>query len=181
MPQDKEIISQTKSWLEQTVIGHNFCPFAAQPFLQDRIRYWLLQGKNPEEHLEILVREMEYLHAHPEIETSLLILPAALGDFHEYLDFLEIAMALLAEQGYEGVFQLASFHPHYKFAGSEEDDAANFTNRSPYPMLHLLREESVEKAIDSHPDPEAIPERNIAHAQEIGADVFRKILIDLFH
>lgn len=173
---DTEIISQTKSWLEQTVIGHNFCPFAAHPFKNDRIRYWVLQGKNPEEHLEILVREMEHLQAHPAIETSLLIFPSALSDFYEYLDFLEIAMGLLAEQGFEGIFQIASFHPAYRFEGSDEEDAANFTNRSPYPMLHLLREASVEKAIENHPDPDGIPNRNIAHAQKLGADVFKNIL-----
>lgn len=179
MPTDIEIIQQTKTWLKQTVIGHNFCPFAGVPFAKDNIRYWMLKGSNPEENLEILVREMEYLQAHPEIETSLLIVPNALLDFHAYLDFLEIAMALLVEQGYEGVFQLASFHPQYQFEGSEKEDAANFTNRSPYPMLHLLREESVTKALESHPDPAGIPERNITYAREKGSDIFLKVLKDI--
>ncbi|MDW3647434.1 MAG: DUF1415 domain-containing protein [Bacteroidia bacterium] len=176
MSKEEAAISQSKDWIEQVVIAEQFCPFAKVPFEQDKIRYWVLKGIDQEEHLEILVRELEHLDQHEEIETSLLIFPQALEAFEDYLDFLAMAMELSEEQGYEGVFQIASFHPHYQFEGAEKSDASNYTNRSPYPMLHLLREESVEKAIQLHPNTEAIPQRNIEHAQKLGSEYFEKIL-----
>lgn len=114
------------------------------------------------------------------IETSLLIFPESLKDFDDYLDFLEIANALMHKQGYEGIYQLASFHPHYYFEGADENDAANYTNRSPYPMLHILREASLERALLNYPDPENIPGRNIKLTRELGLDVMQKLLADCY-
>ncbi|MEM8889717.1 MAG: DUF1415 domain-containing protein [Bacteroidota bacterium] len=179
MSQEELAISQSKDWIEQVVIAEQFCPFAKLPFEQDKVRYWVLMGTDQEAHLEILVRELEHLDQHAEIETSLLIFPKALESFEDYLDFLEMAMDLSAEQGYEGTFQIASFHPRYQFEGTAPSDASNYTNRSPYPMLHLLREESVEKAIELHPNTEAIPQRNIEHAQKLGSEHFERILAEI--
>ncbi|MEL6255389.1 MAG: DUF1415 domain-containing protein [Bacteroidota bacterium] len=172
-------VSQSKDWIEKVVIAEQFCPFANVPFEQEKIRYWVLKGQSQEEHLEILVRELEHLNQHEEIETSLLIFPQALAEFEAYLDFLELAMELSVEQGYEGIFQIASFHPLYQFESTENTDASNYTNRSPYPMLHLLREESVDKAIELHPNTEAIPQRNIEHAQKLGSEHFERILAEI--
>ena len=109
-------------------------------------------------------------------ETSLLIFPKTLSDFEDYLDMLDIATALFKEQGYEGIYQLASFHPEYRFEGSEPGDPANYTNRSPYPMLHILREASVEQALKTYPDSEKIPQRNIEVMQNLGLKVMQKLL-----
>jgi hypothetical protein len=121
--------------------------------------------------------ECQRLDEDESIETSLLIFPDAFTDFDAYLNMVEMAEALLDDQDYEGVYQVASFHPEYRFADAPEDDPANFTNRSVYPMLHLLREDSLEKAIDAHPDAEAIPERNILFAREKGL-AYMKLLRD---
>lgn len=179
MASEQDIIEQTKDWIERVIIGENFCPFAALPFRKDQIRYWILNGKEVETHLEILVRELEYLVHHEEIETSILIIPKSLAEFEAYLDFLDLANALLVEQGYEGIFQIASFHPAYQFAATDYEDAANFTNRSPYPLLHLLREESVSKAVEAHSNTEEIPNRNIDHARKLGASHFENILQEI--
>src|SRR5690554_333435 len=118
--------------------------------------------------LHRLVAECERLDDHPEVETTLLVLTPGLEAFDDYLDFLGLAEALLEAQGYEGTYQLASFHPDYCFEGAEEEDSANYTNRSPWPMLHLLREAGLERALEHYPDPEAIPERNVAAMRALG-------------
>lgn len=170
------IITQTKQWLEKIVIGCNFCPFAAKPFFQDKIRYRVVASAQKKDILEALVRECSWLEENAETETSLLILPEGYEKFDAYLDLLDIAEQLLEKEGYEGIFQLASFHPDYRFAGSNADDAANYTNRSPYPILHLLKEESIEKALEKFPDPEKIPDKNIAFAREKGLEYMKNLL-----
>ena len=150
------------------VIGCNFCPFAAKAVLRKSIRYVVLPETTLESSLESLVAELQYLDRTEDIETTLIIFPNQFADFEEYLDLVDLAEALSEEQGYEGVYQIASFHPDYCFADSDENDPANYTNRSPYPMLHVLREDSVTKAVDHYIDPEGIPERNIAIAREKG-------------
>ena len=170
------IISQTKLWLEKIVIGCNFCPFAAKPFFQDKIRYRVVASAQKKEILEALVRECSWLEENEATETSLLILPEGYEKFNAYLDLLDLAEQLLEKEGYEGIFQLASFHPDYRFAGSKADDAANYTNRSPYPILHLLKEESIEKALEKFPDPDKIPDKNIAFAREKGLDYMKNLL-----
>lgn len=170
------IITQTKQWLEKIVIGCNFCPFAAKPFFQDKIRYRVVASAQKKDILEALVRECSWLEENAETETSLLILPEGYEKFDAYLDLLDIAEQLLEKEGYEGIFQLASFHPDYRFAGSKADDAANYTNRSPYPILHLLKEESIEKALEKFPDPDKIPDKNIAFAREKGLEYMKNLL-----
>jgi hypothetical protein len=155
-------IQATKAWLEQFVIGLNLCPFAAKPFREDRIHFALEHSPEPTQIAERFIDELERLQASPEIETTLLIVPNALSDFEVYWDFIEIAEAIIDQLGLMGIFQIASFHPDYCFEGVESDDPANNTNRSPYPMLHLLREQSLSEAIAAHPDVAGIPERNVA-------------------
>ena len=164
------IVKQTKNWLEQIVIKHNFCPFAERELLRDSIRYFINEVSNTEDTLHHLVDEFIFLDQHPETETTLFIIPEGFNDFDDFLDLVEIANALLEEQDYRGTYQLANFHPDYCFHGSDENDPANYTNRSPYPTLHLIREKSLERAVASHPDPEGIPERNIAYARELGVN-----------
>jgi len=165
---DSSIIAQTTQWINSVVIGCNFCPFAAKAVLRKSIRYVVLPEATLEGSLEAVMAELRYLDRTEDIETTLIIFPNHFTDFEEYLDMADMAEDLSVEQGYEGVYQIASFHPDYCFAEADADDPANYTNRSPYPMLHLLREDSVSKAVDHFIDPEGIPERNIAFAQEKG-------------
>jgi hypothetical protein len=165
-----QVIQHTQDWLEGVIIKHNFCPFAKKEHLNKSIRYVLNETSNTEDTLHCLVDEFLFLDQHPEIETTLLIIPEGFERFDDFLDLVEISNALLEERRYRGVYQLAHFHPDYCFQGSDNNDPANYTNRSPYPTLHLLRENSLEHAIANHPDPEGIPDRNIAYAQELGLE-----------
>ena len=167
-PSDQLVIQQTKNWIEQVVIGFKLCPFAAQPFDNDSIEYIVNADDILEYHLQQLADYFSRLDESPAIETSLLIYPCAYQEFDNYLDFLYLANQLLQDLDYQGRYQIASFHPGYRFEGSEEDDPANFSNRSPYPMLHLIRESSLEKAISSYPDIEQVPENNIKKLRGIG-------------
>jgi len=165
-----------KSWVEQVVIGHNFCPFAKQEFDQNRVHFILTETEGYEEALQALIIECERLDGNDEIETTLIVYPKLLTDFEDFLDFVDMANQLISMQGYEGVYQLANFHPDYCFEGEDENDASNYTNRSPFPMLHLIRESSLEKAVMNYPSPELIPENNINLAREKGQDYFEKLL-----
>lgn len=164
---ESEIIEQTKKWIKDVVIALNFCPFAAREMKRNTINYKIVPGEDKKP-LALFLNECERLTSNKEIETSLLIFPDAFQNFDDYLDLVFQAEKLLKKKGYEGIYQVASFHPTYRFAGSTADDAANFTNRSPYPMLHLLREESIEKALARYPNPENIPENNIHFARKKG-------------
>ena len=175
---ESAIITQTSNWIKSVVIGCNFCPFAAKVVLKDTIRYVVLPETSVEHALETLIAEMRFLDRTPEMETTFIIFPDNFSDFETYLDLVELSEALAADQGYEGIYQIASFHPEYCFEGAEADDPANYTNRSIYPMLHLLREDSLSDALDNFPDAESIPERNIAFAQRKGL-AFMQSLRDL--
>ena len=175
MPQ-QAVISASQAWLNNFVIHYNICPFARREQEKNSIRYLVLEGDDTEQHLEALIVEAEYLDNHPDSETSLLIFSAGYQDFDDFLDLVAIADDLLIEQGYEGVYQLASFHPDYCFADSKPDDDANYTNRSPYPMLHIIREESIEKALAKYPNPEQIPERNIQLTRTLGLAKLQSLL-----
>jgi hypothetical protein len=177
-PDDAPFIESTRCWIEKVVIGENFCPFARRVMEQDAIRFTVCHEADPVEALQTLIAEIRQLDARPELETGLLILPQGFADFDAYLDLVALAEQLLVEQGYEGVYQLASFHPEYRFADSEAVDAADYTNRSPWPMLHLLREASLERALADYPDPEGIPQRNIQHARARGVAVLRALRDD---
>ena len=150
------------------VIGCNFCPFAAKAMLRKSIRYVVLPEVTLESSLEAFVEELRYLDRTDDIETTLVIFPNHFADFEQYLDLVELAEALAADQGYDGIYQVASFHPDYCFADSDNDDTANYTNRSIYPMLHILREDSITNVLENFPDPEGIPQRNIDFAQRKG-------------
>jgi len=163
-----EIIDKTKKWISDVVIGCNFCPFAANVVKQKAIFYKVEKNTEMEICLDSFVYEMGRLDNDPTIETSFLIFPNAFQQFDDYLDLVSLAEKLLKGKGYKGIYQLASFHPLYLFANSDEKDPANYTNRSVYPMLHLLREESIDKALANYKDPESIPVRNINFAREKG-------------
>jgi hypothetical protein len=173
---ETEIINHTRNWVEKVVIGLNFCPFAQREMMNDRVRFETSDALNIEQALEHLLSEIHFLEDNPTVETTLLIYPLAFSDFDDYLDLLDLANALIEDQEYEGIFQIASFHPDYQFADSAKDDAANYTNRSPYPMLHLLREESLEIALENHPNPDAIPERNVKFAKDKGLAYMQLLL-----
>ncbi len=174
---DEACIRRTRCWVEDVIVAHNICPFAGREVGRGSIRYAVSPESRLAGALEVLIDECLLLDGDNSIETTLLIYPLGFEVFEDYLDFAALAEDLLIEQGYEGIYQLATFHPDYRFADSAEDDPANYTNRSPYPLLHLLREASLEKAIAGHPDPEGIPERNIAYARDLGL----KVLRDLFN
>ena len=176
MSHEQAIIRQTRDWLEQVVIKLNLCPFAAAPFNQQRIHYNVCHEVDTAERLRALVKAIDLLEDDDSIETCLLIFSDNTLSFDAYLDLLAMADALLDECGYRGQFQLASFHPDYRFEETAEDDASNYTNRSPYPMLHLLRENSLAQAIASYPDPENIPARNIKKMRTLGRQQIQKIL-----
>ena len=167
------VISQTKKWIVDVVVACNFCPFAAKEVKRGSIHYQVISNAERDVILKALTAAFHQLDSEKEIETTLLILPEGFSDFTDYLDLVADAEDMLAEQGYEGIYQVASFHPEYLFEDSVSLDPANYTNRSPYPMLHILREESVTRAIDSYPDPENIPQRNIDFANQKGLAYMR--------
>lgn len=161
-------IEKTRDWVESFVVGLNLCPFAKKELVNDLIRFRLTNARTDIDLLVELKEELELLQGNLSIETTLLIHPSVLNDFAEYNQFLGHADQLLITLNLEGVFQIASFHPDYQFVDTDPDDAENYTNRSPFPMLHLLREESLEKAIEHYDDVDLIPARNIAKMNEIG-------------
>jgi hypothetical protein len=174
---DEQVIVQTKKWITDVVIGCNFCPFASKVVKQQTVLYTVERSLKTAVCLEILLQECTRLDEDITIETSFLIFPENFKLFEEYLDFVAIAEKLLKQNGYNGIYQLASFHPLYRFADAPAGDAANYTNRSIYPMLHLLRESSIDKALEYYDNPGSIPENNIQFAREKGI-VYMKMLRD---
>lgn len=174
-PEEEQYILDTKTWLEKVVIGLNFCPFAGREYRKESIRYVVLETSDRKSILTKLALEFQKLDETPAIETTLIILPGQFPDFMKYLDLVDLCQELLEEEDYEGLYQLASFHPLYLFAGAKESDPSNFTNRSPYPMIHILREESITRVLENYPDPEHIPERNIALANEKGLELMKEL------
>jgi len=172
-----DVVATTRTWLEKAVIGLNLCPFAAPVHLHDRIRYFVSLADSPGMLLQDLLSELRALDAADpnRCETTLLIHPNVLANFADYNDFLSQADDVVAELGLEGVLQVASFHPHYQFADTRADDIANYTNRSPYPMLHLLRESSVERAVMRYPDTTAIYKSNIETMRRLGHEGWRRL------
>jgi uncharacterized protein len=170
------IIQQTKAWIQQVVIGCNFCPFAGKAFVDNKIHYALVAASDIKGQLESVLLELQRLDEREDLETTLLIFPTQLTDFEQYLDFVSLSEGLVAAHDYEGIYQVASFHPDYIFSGSDETDPANYTNRSPYPMLHLLRENSVSRAVDLYPDVDSIPDNNVNFARDKGLEGMREML-----
>ena len=177
--QRDEVIDATRNWLEKAVIGLNLCPFAKAVHVKRQIRYAVSEAQTEDTLLDDLVRELKYLAAADpnDIETTLLIHPFALTDFLDFNDFLDVADAVLDELDFTGEMQIASFHPHYQFAGTQLDDIENYTNRSPYPILHLLREESIERGMVAIPDATQIFEKNIDTLTRLGHEGWSKLNI----
>lgn len=172
---DQDIIESVRRWLQHVVVDMNLCPFAKRELVKDRVRFAMSDAATEDELLVALQSELERLQSDSSIETTLLIHPQVLQDFDDYNQFLDHADALLSHRQWDGVFQVASFHPRYQFAGTGPDDAENYTNRSPYPLLHLLREESIERAVASYPNVDEIPEQNVALMQRLGKETLQKL------
>jgi hypothetical protein len=172
-----EIISSVRIWLEKAVIGLNLCPFAKSVYIRNRVRLIVSEAATPEVLAEDLMKELSALHAADpqQIDTTLLIHPHVLQDFADYNDFLGIADTLLDEMGLTGELQVASFHPDYQFAGTHADDITNYTNRSPFPILHLLRESSIEAAIATYPDTDEIFQSNMETLRRLGLEGWFKL------
>jgi hypothetical protein len=184
MPSDSfsadAVLARTRRWLERAVIGLNLCPFAKAVHAKGQIRWVVSTATTPSRLLDELRAELRHLaQADPsEVDTTLLIHPEVLNDFLDFNDFLGEADAVVAELGLEGVLQVASFHPDYQFGDAEADDITNATNRSPYPTLHLLREDSIERAVAAFPQPEAIYETNMATLRRLGPQGWAQLMDD---
>ncbi|WP_417329893.1 DUF1415 domain-containing protein [Halomonas cupida] len=187
-------LNATRQWVEDFVVAHNVCPFAGREVARNSIEYRQLDGNDLEGALLGLVEVCRYLDETPEVETALLVMPEGLEDFDDYLDALALGEALLIDQGYEGVYQLASFHPDYIFEesvadgtifegsvsdGTDEDDPANYTNRAPWPTWHVIREAGLERALAHYTNPEQIPERNMQRMRELGTEQLAQQLAGL--
>jgi uncharacterized protein len=174
---DEQVLIQTKHWLEKAVIGLNLCPFAKAVYVKNQVRLVVSKARHADDLLEELDRELDLLVATPasEIDTTLLIHPTLFEDFLDFNDFLEVAEGVVDEHELEGVVQLASFHPRFQFDGTEPDDISNYTNRAPFAMLHLLREESVERAVEAFPEAESIFEQNIATLEKLGPEGWKAL------
>lgn len=171
-----DIINSTKAWLETIVIGMNFCPFARKPFESDLVRLTSSDAQKDDDILEKVLEELNRLEDTPssELETTLIIFPNAYPDFEAFNSLLYVLNEMLVMEGFEGTFQIASFHPDYQFAGTNKQDVENYTNRAPYPIIHLLREDSVYDALEQHPDPDNIPNKNIQRLQSLSEQDLKK-------
>lgn len=179
-PGAAEIIAAARLWLERAVIGLNLCPFAKSVYVKEQVRYAVSSARTVDEVLDDLTRELDVLVAADplQVETTLLILPQALQDFADFADFLDLVEVTLKVQGLTGTLQVASFHPQYQFADAEENDISNYTNRAPYPILHLLREASLARAIRHHPDPSRIYQENMATLNALGLEGWHALGVD---
>jgi uncharacterized protein len=174
---DEEVLATMRQWVEKAVIGLNLCPFAKSVYIKNQVRFVVSQAKHLDGFLEDLDRELDLLAAadQAEIDTTLLIHPTLLPDFLDFNDFTIIAEAAVEEHGLEGIIQVASFHPQFQFADTEPDDIGNYTNRAPFPTLHLIREESLARAVEAIPNAEEIFERNIETLQKLGLAGWRAL------
>jgi uncharacterized protein len=177
-PDDLPVVDETRHWLEAAVIGLNLCPFAKAVHVKDQIRYVVSSARKPEALARELMNELQRLaDSDPQVvDTTLLVHPYVLQDFTDYNDFLDVADAVIEELELDGVIQVASFHPDYQFDGTEPDDIENFSNRSPYPTLHLIRESSIEQATQAFPDAADIYEHNISTLRRLGLDGWRALM-----
>ena len=172
MVSDEQAIAAARCWVEQVVIKHNFCPFAHKPARNNTIRYAASLAQDADALVEELINELILLRDadHAKIETTVLVVPNCLQRFDDYNQFLDLVDVLIEQFNLQGLIQVASFHPDYQFADLEKDDVRNYTNRSPYPMFHLILEDSIAHARDSYPDVDQIPENNMRLLQEQGLD-----------
>ncbi|GAB3472818.1 DUF1415 domain-containing protein [Massilia terrae] len=177
LPADDAIVEATRRWLDRAVIGLNLCPFAKAVYVKEQVRYVVSHATTPEALLEELMNELQLLSdTDPEqVDTTLLIHPGVLTDFLDFNDFLDVADAALEDMELEGELQVASFHPDYQFADTDQNDISNYTNRAPYPTLHLLREDSIARATAAFPDAAAIFEKNIDTMEQLGHEGWDKL------
>ncbi|MBK1683672.1 DUF1415 domain-containing protein [Rhodoferax fermentans] len=180
MLDDQTVVADTVAWLERAVIGLNLCPFAKSVHVKRQVHYAVSHATTPEALLVDLIHELKQLQAldAKERDTTLLIAPECLQDFLDYNDFLDLADQALVDLDLDGVLQIASLHPQYQFAGTKLDDITNFTNRSPYPSLHLLREESIDRAVAAFPDPQTIFETNMQTMENLGLAGWQALQVD---
>jgi len=178
--EDKKIVGAVRRWVEDLIVELNLCPFAGRELVRNRIRFVATESTTEEQLLMALETELALLDDDATVETTLLIHPDVLQDFFDYNQFLDMADQLLVQMGLEGVYQVASFHPAYQFAGTAEDDVENYTNRSPYPLLHLLREASLERSITTYPGIEEIPDRNIEKMNSLGREKLQALIRGCF-
>lgn len=173
-----QVVDDTRHWLERAVIGLNLCPFAKSVHVKGQVHYAVTDSTGWNDLLADLEREIDDLLAHDiaQRETTLLVMPQALPDFFEFNGFLDEANRLIERRELEGTIQLANFHPDYQFAGTDADDITNFTNRAPYPTLHLLREDSIARAVQAFPEAEAIYETNMTTMQRLGRDGWARLM-----
>jgi uncharacterized protein len=179
LPDPDRIVEDTRRWIERAVIGLNLCPFARSVYVKGQVRIAVSQARHLDGFLDDLDRELDLLVNTPsdEIDTTLLVHPTLFPDFLVFNDFMGVVDDVVAEHGLEGVIQVANFHPGFRFEGEPEDDLSHFTNRAPYPTLHLLREDSVERAVAADAgDAEKIVERNIATLRQLGAAGWQALL-----
>ena len=171
------VTDHTRQWLEKAVIGLNLCPFAKAPHVKNLVRISVSQARHLDAFLEDLDRELQLLGDTPadELETTLLVHPTLFPDFDTFNQMLDIADAAVVDNSLEGIVQIAPFHPDFQFEGTDSDDIGNYTNRSPYPTLHLIREDSIAKAAQAFPDASAIFERNIALLEKMGHEGWDKL------
>ena len=173
---NEEIIKAVQRWVEHFIVELNLCPFAKREVVKNRVRYVVTDAETEEQLLVALEAELEFLEESTLVETTLLIHANILQEFYDYNQFLDLADGLLQEMRLDGIFQIASFHPQYQFGGTDMDDAENYTNRSPYPILHLLREDSLERVITEHVDVDQIPLDNIELMNNLGVDKLKAML-----
>lgn len=178
MNNEEEVKERTMHWVRSFVVGYQICPFANRVVKQGSLMLQVLQQTQLAVLLERVLEALACLDTNPDIETMLLIIPNLFvpNGFHDYLDFVDQAEDLMLQAGYEGIYQLATFHPEYCFADEDPQDVTHYTNRSPFPMIHVLREASLDEAIDYYGDTEKIPEKNIATLRELGLEKIRKIV-----
>ena len=176
-PDSATVTDHTRQWLEKAVIGLNLCPFAKAPHVKNLVRISVSQARHLDGFLEDLDRELQLLGDTPadELETTLLVHPTLFPEFDTFNQMLDIADAAVVDNGLEGIVQIAPFHPDFQFEGTDSDDIGNYTNRSPYPTLHLIREDSIAKAAQAFPDASAIFERNIALLEKMGHEGWDKL------
>jgi hypothetical protein len=174
---DEQIVAATRRWLERAVIGLNLCPFAKAVYVKEQVRYVVSSATTPEALLETLMDELQRLSdSDPDkVDTTLLIHPFVLNDFEDYNEFLDVADAAVEDMNLEGELQVASFHPDYQFADSDVNDISNYTNRAPYPILHLLREDSIARAVEAFPEAADIFEKNIETMEKLGHEGWDKL------
>lgn len=176
----QEIIKGTQQWLADIVIGLNFCPFAKKEFVNNTIDYVVVDNVSLEEARHVVFSVCKQLELNSSIETSLIVFLTSFDDFNDYLSLLDEGNEVIDIMGYSGVFQLASFHPDYCFEGVLPNDPENYTNRSPWPMLHVIREASMTRVLEQYPNPELIPENNIRCAINKGAHYFQQTLMSIW-